>query len=195
MFTEFHSKVIASKKKCYSSGFIYITSTAPSLFYIINIGPFLWLKTRNVNEFNKLMTNNQQKMVCKVWASWCGHCKELNKIWPDIENEIEKEEGDGLLVSIEEQIIPSVNCLDAREIPGFPWIFSMKGERGQKKEYNGKRDVDSLVKYIKKKLNKSNSKKIMQNGGRKKRKTFKKKRKRRKKKRKTRRKKKSRKLN
>ena len=72
------------------------------------------------------------------------------------------------MVSIEEQIIPSVNCLDAREIPGFPWIFSMKGERGKKKEYNGKRDVDSLVEYIKQKLNKSNSKNKSQKGGRKK---------------------------
>ena len=134
------------------------------------------LNSGNVNEFNKLMTNNQQKIVCKVWASWCHHCKELNKIWPDIENKIEKEKGDGLLVSIEEQIIPSVNCLDSSEIPGYPWIFSMRGERGKKKEYNGKRDVDSLVKYIKKKLKKSNSKNISQKGGRK-RKTSRKKRK------------------
>ena len=133
------------------------------------------LNSGNVNEFNKLMTNDKQKIVCKVWASWCGYCKELNKIWPDIENEIEKEKGDGLLVSIEERIIKSVNCLDAREIPGFPWIFSMKGERGDKKEYNGKRDVDSLVKYIKEKLNNSNSKKISQKGGRKKRKKTRKK--------------------
>ena len=133
------------------------------------------LNSGNVNEFNKLMTNDKQKIVCKVWADWCGYCKQLNKIWPDIENKIEKEKGDGL-VSIEEQIIPSVNCLDAREIPGFS-IFSMKGERGKKKEYNGKRDVDSLVEYIKQKLNKSNSKNKSQKGGRKKRKTRRKKRK------------------
>ena len=135
------------------------------------------LNSGNVNEFNKLMTNDKQKIVCKVWASWCGYCKELNKIWPDIENKIKKEKGDGLLVSIEQQIIPSVNCLDADEITGFPSIFSMQGERGEKEPYNGKRDVDSLVKYIKKKLNKSNSKKISQKGGRKKRKTRRKKRK------------------
>ena len=49
-------------------------------------------------------------------------------------------------------MIPSVNCLDSREVPGYPWIFSMKGGGGKKKEYNGNRDVDSLVKYIEKKM-------------------------------------------
>ena len=155
------------------------------------------LNSGNVNEFNKLMTNDKQKIVCKVWASWCGYCKELNKIWPDIENKIKKEKGDGLLVSIEEQIIRSVNCLNAGEIPGFPWIFSMEGETGDKEPYNGKRDVDSLVKYIKEKLKNSNSKNKSQKGGRKKRKTRRKKRKIRRKKRKKTRKKsrKRRKLN
>ena len=135
------------------------------------------LNSGNVNEFNKLMTNDKQKIVCKVWASWCGYCKELNKILSNIENKIKKEKGAGLLVSIEQQIIPSVNCLDADEIEGFPWIFSMKGEKGKKKEYNGKRDVDSLVKYIKEKLNNFNFKKKRKKGGRKKRKTRRKKRK------------------
>lgn len=112
------------------------------------------LNSGNVDEFNKLMTNKKQKAICKVWAPWCGHCKELNKIWPSIENKIRKIKGDGLLVSIVETMIPSVNCLDSREIPGYPWIFSMKGGRGKKKEYNGSRDVGSLVKYVEKKMKK-----------------------------------------
>lgn len=110
------------------------------------------LNSGNVNEFNNLMNNKKQKVICKVWAPWCGHCTELNKIWPFVENKIRKSKGDGLLVSIVETMIPSVNCLDSREVPGFPWIFSMKGGGGKKKEYNGSRDVDSLVKYIGKKM-------------------------------------------
>jgi thioredoxin-like negative regulator of GroEL len=103
------------------------------------------------------MNNKKQKVICKVWAPWCGHCKELNKIWPFVENKIRKTKGDGLLVSIVETMIPSVNCLDSREVPGYPWIFSMKGG-GKKKEYNGNRDVDSLVKYIEKKMKKCRTK-------------------------------------
>ena len=87
---------------------------------VLNLNP------GNVNEFNNLMNNKKQKVICKVWASWCGHCKELNKIWTEIENKIEEENGDGLLVSIEEKMIPSVNCIDSQEVPGYPWIFSMK---------------------------------------------------------------------
>ena len=115
---------------------------------VLNLNP------GNVNEFNSLMNNKKQKVICKVWAPWCGHCKELNKIWPSVENKIRKTKGDGLLVSIVETMIPSVNCLDSREVPGYPWIFSMKGGGGKKKEYNGNRDVDSLVKYIEKKMKK-----------------------------------------
>ncbi len=119
---------------------------------VLNLNP------GNVNEFNNLMNNQKQKIICKVWAPWCGHCKELNKIWPFVENKIRKTKGDGLLVSIVETMIPSVNCLDSREIPGYPWIFSMKGGGGKKKEYNGNRDVDSLVKYIEKKMKKCRTK-------------------------------------
>ena len=115
---------------------------------VLNLNP------GNVNEFNNLMNNKKQKVICKVWAPWCGHCKELNKIWPSVENKIRKTKGDGLLVSIVETMIPSVNCVDSREVPGYPWIFSMKGGGGKKKEYNGNRDVDSLVKYIEKKMKK-----------------------------------------
>jgi len=112
---------------------------------VLNLNP------GNVNEFNNLINNKKQKVICKVWAPWCGHCKELNKIWPFVEKKIRKTKGDGLLVSIVETMIPNVNCLDSREVPGYPWIFSMKGG-GKKKEYNGSRDVDSLVKYIEKKM-------------------------------------------
>ena len=146
---------------------------------VLNLNP------GNVNEFNNLMNNKKQKVICKVWAPWCGHCKELNKIWPFVENKIRKSKGDGLLVSIVETMIPSVNCLDSREVPGYPWIFSMKGGGGKKKEYNGNRDVDSLVKYIEKKM--KNSDKTMRGGMRKRRrKTRKRKKSRKRRKRRTR---------
>lgn len=146
---------------------------------VLNLNP------GNVNEFNNLMNNKKQKVICKVWAPWCGHCKELNKIWPFVENKIRKRKGDGLLVSIVETMIPSVNCLDSREVPGYPWIFSMKGGGGKKKEYNGNRNVDSLVKYIEKKM--KNYDKTMR-GGMRKRKTRKRKKSRKRRKRRTRRK-------
>ena len=44
----------------------------------------LKINKKNVNEFNKLMSNRNQKVVCKVWASWCSHCEDLNKIWRKI---------------------------------------------------------------------------------------------------------------
>jgi len=148
---------------------------------VLNLNP------GNVNEFNNLMNNKKQKVICKVWAPWCGHCKELNKIWPFVENKIRKSKGDGLLVSIVETMIPSVNCVDSREVPGYPWIFSMKGGGGKKKEYNGNRDVDSLVKYIEKKM--KNGDKTMRGGMRKRRrKTRKRKKSRKRRKRRTRRK-------
>ena len=148
---------------------------------VLNLNP------GNVNEFNNLMDNKKQKVICKVWAPWCGHCKELNKIWPSVENKIRKTKGDGLLVSIVETMIPSVNCVDSREVPGYPWIFSMKGGGGKKKEYNGNRDVDSLVKYIEKKM--KNGDKTMRGGMRKRRrKTRKRKKSRKRRKRRTRRK-------
>ena len=131
----------------------------------------LELNNSNVEKFNKIMNDKKQKAIFKVWAPWCDHCIKLNKIWPSIINDVKKTPGDGILVGVSEAMVPYVNCIDSREVQGYPWIFSMKGGGSKKIEYKGNRDKDSLVKYIKKKLSECNTKKQIQKGGRKKRKT------------------------
>jgi protein disulfide-isomerase A6 len=105
----------------------------------------------NVSHFNRLMENPAQKAVIKFYADWCGHCKELNKKWPELEQQVKKIPSDGILASVPEPMMSKVHC--DNKIRGFPEIQFMVGGK-KKKDYNGKREVKDLAKFIKKKLGK-----------------------------------------
>ncbi len=114
----------------------------------------------NVSHFNSLMENPAQKAVIKFYADWCGHCKELNKKWPELEQQVKKIPSDGILASVPEPMMSKVHC--DNKIRGFPEIQFMVGGK-KKKDYNGKREVKDLAKFIKKKLGKckkTNKKKL-----------------------------------
>jgi len=101
------------------------------------------------------MNNPGQKAVVKFYADWCGHCKELNKKWPLLEGMLGKSGGSGILASISEPMMKK--CKFDTDIIGFPSIRFLKGGK-KKKEYNGKREVKDLAKFIKKSLGKCRKK-------------------------------------
>jgi thioredoxin-like negative regulator of GroEL len=104
---------------------------------------------QNISNFNNTIINPKQKAIIKFYADWCGHCQELNKIWPDIQNELKNDKGNGILASVSEPMMGNVNC--QKDIMGFPSIWYMVGGK-RKIEYMGKRDIKSLAKFIKQKL-------------------------------------------
>ena len=65
-------------------------------------------------------------------------------------------EGSGLIASVPENMISSVNC--DNDILGFPTIRYMVGGK-KRKDYNGKREVKDLEKFVRSTLGKSNKKK------------------------------------
>ena len=126
----------------------------------------------NINEVNNLITKKNQKVVAKFTADWCGHCKDLNsRVMPGVEEIIKTQSGPGILLNVSDLMMPKLQGIDTR-INGFPSIRSFVGGK-KKKDYNGKREVKDLAKFIKKSLGKCRKTK---------KKTTKKKRKKRKKK-------------
>ena len=126
----------------------------------------------NINEINNLITKKNQKVVAKFTADWCGHCKDLNsRVMPGVEEIIKTQPGPGILLNVSDLMMPKLQGIDTR-INGFPSIRSFVGGK-KKKDYNGKREVKDLAKFIKKSLGKCRKTK---------KKTTKKKRKKRKKK-------------
>jgi thioredoxin-like negative regulator of GroEL len=109
----------------------------------------------NIDEFNKLMGNPKQKAVVKIYADWCGHCKELNKKWPLLEGMFGKTNLSGIIASVPEHMMKK--CKFDTEIRGFPSVRFLKGGK-KKREYNGNREVKDLAKFIKKSLGKCRNK-------------------------------------
>ena len=107
----------------------------------------------NIDEINDLITNKNQKVVAKFYADWCGHCKDLNsRVMPGVENIIKKQPGKGMLVSVPEPMISKLQGVD-NQVDGYPMIRFLVGGK-KKKDYNGKREVKDLAKFVKKSLGK-----------------------------------------
>lgn len=104
----------------------------------------------NIDKFNKMVMKGGQKTVVKYYADWCGHCKELNRKWPKIVNNVRKLKGNGILASVPENMIHKLQC--SKSIQGYPTIRYMVSGEKKGLDYNGIREVKELTRYIKKKL-------------------------------------------
>ena len=71
---------------------------------------------------------------------------------PGVENIIKKQPGKGMLVSVPEPMISRLQGVDS-DVEGYPTIRLLVGGK-KKKDYNGKREVKDLAKFVKKSLGK-----------------------------------------
>ncbi len=108
----------------------------------------------NLNKFNEAVQRGGA--VVKFYADWCGHCQDLNPKWNIMTSHMKNAQGSGLIASVPENMISSVNC--DNDILGFPTIRYMVGGK-KRKDYNGKREVKDLEKFVRSTLGKSNKKK------------------------------------
>ena len=80
---------------------------------------------KNIKKFNEMVMREGQKTIVKFYASWCGHCKELNRKWPLIVKDVKKTKGNGILASIPEHMIQKLECSNI--IEGYPTIRYLVG--------------------------------------------------------------------
>ena len=104
---------------------------------------------------NELLQSAKNKLVFgKLHASWCGHCKDLAEIWPEIVSRIESKVNNVLIISIESEVmddeVKKVNdALVSKSSPklalqdGYPTIFKIVN--GRVDYYNGTREIEPMV--------------------------------------------------
>ena len=131
------------------------------------------VNSNNLNKFNEAV--QQGGAVVKFYADWCGHCQDLNPKWEIMTSHLKNAPGTGLIASVPENMISSVNC--DNDILGYPTIRYMVGGK-KRKDYSGKREVEDLEKFVRSTLGKGKKKKKNKSKRRSKNKTKKRKRKR-----------------
>ena len=112
------------------------------------------VNSNNLNKFNEAVQKGGA--VVKFYADWCGHCKDLNPKWNVMTSHLKNSTGSGLIASVPEDMISKVNC--DNDILGFPTIRYMVGGK-KRKDYNGRREVEDLEKFVKSTLGKGGKKK------------------------------------
>lgn len=116
---------------------------------------------KKINHANKTRKNISKPKVIigKIYAIWCSHCTELNKIWKNIikkSRQIIPNKNLLRFVSIEDKGLENklktfykkYNITDNEHVKaeGYPTIFKIKD--GKTIYYDGTRDEESLVKWI-----------------------------------------------
>ena len=111
------------------------------------------VNSNNLNKFNEAIQKGGA--VVKFYADWCGHCQDLNPKWDIMASHLKNSSGNGLIASVPENMISSVNC--DNDILGYPTIRYMVGGK-KRKDYNGRREVEDLEKFVKSTLGKGGKK-------------------------------------
>ena len=110
----------------------------------------------NIDEILGIIKNKDQKVVAEFYADWCGHCKDLNsRVMPyRVEEIVKKQPGKGMLIKVPEPMIQKMIMGGTNaQVDGYPTIRLLQGGK-KKRDYNGKREVKDLAKFIKKSLGK-----------------------------------------
>jgi len=101
------------------------------------------VKTLVSSNFDKVAKDKSKDVLVEFYAPWCGHCKAIAPIWDQI-GEKYSDKGDLLIAKMDS----TKNEIDGVDIEGFPTIKMFKKETNEEIEYIGKKDLESLVKFI-----------------------------------------------
>lgn len=95
-------------------------------------------------QFNEIAKNQEKGVLVMFYAPWCGHCKSIKPTWEKL-GEHFKDSEKYVVASMD----ATANEVDGEEIQGFPTLkFYPAGENAETIDYQGGRDLDSLIKFV-----------------------------------------------
>lgn len=91
--------------------------------------------------------------IIKLWASWCGHCQDLDKIWDGVVraassetvkfHDVEEKQMDVKMTAINDKLGTKL----IEKPKGFPTILKLKNNKVT--QYEGPRDEASITEWTK----------------------------------------------
>jgi len=95
-------------------------------------------------QFNEIVKTQEKGVLVMFYAPWCGHCKAIKPTWEKLGEHFKDSEK-----YVIGKMDATANEVDGEEIQGFPTIkFYPAGENAESIDYQGGRDLDSLVKFV-----------------------------------------------
>eukprot|EP00092_Neocalanus_flemingeri_P004114 GFUD01004426.1.p1 GENE.GFUD01004426.1~~GFUD01004426.1.p1 ORF type:complete len:519 (+),score=155.88 GFUD01004426.1:230-1786(+) len=101
------------------------------------------VKVLVTTNFEEVALDKTKDAFVEFYAPWCGHCKSLAPIWDQIAEKYQDRKD--LVIA---KIDATENEVDGAEVEGFPTLKMYKKESNEAVDYVGKRDFESIVKFI-----------------------------------------------
>ena len=104
------------------------------------------------DNFHDFVTNNNEKAVfIKVFAPWCGHCKNMAQSWKDLAASL-KDRYDDIIIA-EFDATAGTALKEPYGVRGFPTLFwAGKDTKDKPEKYQGARSIDAWTKFIEDKM-------------------------------------------
>lgn len=95
---------------------------------------------------------NDKKKLCYHFAEWCAHCQQFKPTWSKIKKYCSKNNIEFVEINHTDKdnivVYPECNLKSTNKINGFPTIL-FESIDGKIVEYQGNRDYDNLLYFIK----------------------------------------------
>jgi len=100
------------------------------------------------HDFDKFVTNNKDKNVfIKVYAPWCGHCKNMAPAWIELAKSLEDKYDDVIIAEYDATSNESLK--GGYAVRGFPTLFwAGKDSKDKPEKYQGARSIEAWTKFV-----------------------------------------------
>jgi thiol-disulfide isomerase/thioredoxin len=114
-----------------------------------------------VSQFMAVVGTGERPVFLKIYAEWCGHCKDLIPVWKSLCDDQEMKTADINFVAVEEKVLNSMkisNKLAQKyrtmfgSVTGFPTIIYLDTDGNKVEDYKGDRNTEAMKKDIQEKL-------------------------------------------
>lgn len=96
--------------------------------------------------FDEIVNNEDKDVLIEFYAPWCGHCKSLAPKYDELAEKLKNEDS----IVIAKMDATANDVPPPYDVKGFPTLyFAPKGSKSSPKSYNGGREVDDFINYLK----------------------------------------------
>ncbi|PAN06470.1 hypothetical protein PAHAL_1G266000 [Panicum hallii] len=107
--------------------------------------------TLDAGNFSEVVAAHQF-IVVEFYAPWCGHCKQLAPEYEKAASILSKHDPPVVLAKVDASDEKNKDLSGKYDVQGFPTIKILRSQGDNAQEYNGPRDADGIVEYLKKQV-------------------------------------------